>query len=208
LLDQAATVQEAIQLMRGIQVVEVMARGSRAAIHLALADSSGDSAILEFLDGNLVVHHGRQYQILTNDPPYQQQLDLLQAYKDGTSLTGPAPLGVARPIERFHRTAHLAAQLPAPQNDADAIAAAFSLARGISVPKEASCHTEYVTVMNLNPGKLRYHFEMVDSGRILWFDLAALDFRVVAEMGVLSPRDPEFDGNVGDRFASTTLPPF
>jgi penicillin V acylase-like amidase (Ntn superfamily) len=36
-------------------------------------DPSGDSAILEYLGGKLVTHHGPEYKVMTNSPPYDQQ---------------------------------------------------------------------------------------------------------------------------------------
>jgi choloylglycine hydrolase len=48
LLDQAATVAEALSLMDDIQLVMVSARGFDATLHLAIEDASGDSAIIEF----------------------------------------------------------------------------------------------------------------------------------------------------------------
>ena len=32
-----------------------------ATVHLAMSDASGDSAIVEYIDGEQVIHHGRQY---------------------------------------------------------------------------------------------------------------------------------------------------
>lgn len=63
------------------------ARGHQATVHLALEDSTGDSAILEYINGKLVIHHGRQYQVMTNDPPYDQQLALLAKMKKGRLRT-------------------------------------------------------------------------------------------------------------------------
>ncbi|GLE53876.1 linear amide C-N hydrolase [Mycobacterium montefiorense] len=77
LLDQAATVSEALTLMDGIQLVMINARGHDATIHLAIEDASGDSAVVEFDHGRIVVHHGREYTLMTNDPTYEQQLELL-----------------------------------------------------------------------------------------------------------------------------------
>src|SRR5690606_21544519 len=45
LLDNAATVAEALQLMRQIQPVMVSLHGHKATLHLAMEDTSGDSAI-------------------------------------------------------------------------------------------------------------------------------------------------------------------
>ena len=68
LLDQADSVSEALALLDGIEIVMVSAHGHDATIHLALEDASGDSAIIEFDRGNQVVHHGREFTLMTNDP--------------------------------------------------------------------------------------------------------------------------------------------
>lgn len=69
LLDQAATVAEALALMENIQLLKIHVRGHDANIHVALEDVGGDSAVIEVADGRPVVHHGRQYTLMTNDPP-------------------------------------------------------------------------------------------------------------------------------------------
>ena len=78
LLDNAANVEEALKLFEGIQIVRVEANGHKANVHVAIEDASGDSAIIEFIGGKPVIHHGRQYTIMTNDPTYDQQLALLE----------------------------------------------------------------------------------------------------------------------------------
>ena len=55
----------------------VEANGHKANVHLAMEDASGDSAIVEYIGGKPVVHHGRQYTSMTNDPTYDEQLALL-----------------------------------------------------------------------------------------------------------------------------------
>ena len=45
-LDNAATVSEALSLLDGVQLVMVEAHGARTTVHLALEDASGDSAIV------------------------------------------------------------------------------------------------------------------------------------------------------------------
>jgi len=40
--------------------------GAGAQLHLAISDPTGDSALFEYLDGKLLIHHGRQYQVMTN----------------------------------------------------------------------------------------------------------------------------------------------
>jgi hypothetical protein len=80
LLDTAATVAEALALLDGVQLVMVEAHGSKATVDVALEDASGDSAIIEYVAGKQVVHHGREFRVMTNDPPYDEQLRLLKGH--------------------------------------------------------------------------------------------------------------------------------
>jgi penicillin V acylase-like amidase (Ntn superfamily) len=53
-LDNAATVQEALDVLDKVQVVKVTTHGHEANVHLALEDASGDSAIIEYIGGKPV----------------------------------------------------------------------------------------------------------------------------------------------------------
>jgi choloylglycine hydrolase len=133
-LDNAASVDEALALMDDVQLVMASAHGHDANIHLAIEDVDGDSAILEFLDGEMVVHHGPQYRVMTNEPPYDQQLDLL-AQQDFSEPASDVPVpGNVNPIDRFQRASYFEALLPKPANEREAAASMFSVMRNVSVP--------------------------------------------------------------------------
>lgn len=101
LLDNAATVGEALASMNDIQPVMVTFDGTKATVHLAIEDVAGDSAIIEYIGGRQVVHHGRQYRVMTNDPAYDEQLADLARY-DFTNATRQTPLpGDVDPRDRF-----------------------------------------------------------------------------------------------------------
>lgn len=79
LLDNFATVAEAVEAMKGdrIQVVPLAIPGSTPTPfleHFSISDATGDSAIFEYLKGKLVIHHGKQYSVMTNSPTYDQQI--------------------------------------------------------------------------------------------------------------------------------------
>jgi len=155
LLDLAATVSEALALMEGIQLVMVGAYGVDATLHLALEDASGDSAIIEFADGRLVVHHGRQYTLMTNDPTYDEQLELLaNQHFSHPSRDMPLP-GNVNAVDRFQRAAFYAALLPKPETERQAVASVMAIIRNVSVPFGAPYgefgvyNTEYRTVTDL-----------------------------------------------------------
>ena len=44
--------------------------GHAGSVHLAVSDPTGDSAIFEYIAGKLVIHHGKEYQVMTNSPIY------------------------------------------------------------------------------------------------------------------------------------------
>lgn len=49
--------------------------GRPGMLHLAISNPSGDSAIIEHAVGKPVIPHGREYQVMTNSPLFDQQLD-------------------------------------------------------------------------------------------------------------------------------------
>ncbi len=78
-LDNFASVAEAVEAFSQhlIRVMPlVLENGIPAQVHLSISDSTGDSAIFEYIDGNLVIHHGKQYQVMTNSPKFDHQLAL------------------------------------------------------------------------------------------------------------------------------------
>lgn len=205
LLDNAATVEEAISLFDEINVVMLMLpNGMGATLHLAMEDASGDSAIVEFLNGKPVIHHGRQYQIMTNDPTYDQQLALLKKQDfSHPSMDMPLP-GNVNPVDRFQRAAYYKAVLPEPKNEREAVAGVLAIMRNVSVPFGAPYHgfgiynTEYRTAINLS--NKRYFFELTDQPNVIWMDLSKFDLKEGAPVMVLDPHDPELCGNVTGEF--------
>jgi len=85
LLDNHATVAEAVADLRKenfrVQTL-VLSTGRPANMHLAIADPSGDSAVFEYVKGKLVIHHGKQFRVMTNSPTYDQQLSILEYWRE------------------------------------------------------------------------------------------------------------------------------
>ena len=103
-LDNFATVNEAVAALQKEPFVIVapdLPGGHKAGAHLALADASGDSAIFEYLNGKLVIHHGPQYRVMTNSPSYDQQLAINTYWKDVGGLKFLP--GTVRAADRFAR---------------------------------------------------------------------------------------------------------
>ena len=209
-LDNAATVTEALALLEGIQIAPVEANGHKANVHLAMEDASGDSAIIEYIDGKPVVHHGRQYAIMTNDPRYDEQLALL-ASLDFSKPASDMPLpGNVNAVDRFQRAAYYLALLPEPTSEREAAAGILAIARNVSVPFGAPYkgfgiyNTEYRTAANLTAR--RYYFELTTSPSVVWVDLAKLDFAAGRPVLALDPDDPALAGDVSAAFRPVAAP--
>ena len=210
LLDNAATVAEAVKLHEQVQIVMTETRGHKANVHLALDDASGDSAIIEFIDGKPVIHHGREYRIMTNDPPYDQQLALLKE-QDYSKPSSDLPLpGNVKPTDRFQRAAYYAAMLPKPKNEREAVAGVLAIARNVSVPFGAPYkgfgiyNTEYRTVSDLT--NKRFYFELTTSPNVVWADLAKFNLDAGSPVMTLSPDNIDLSGNVSDKFQQAAAP--
>ena len=182
-LDNAATVEEALAKLATVQIVkveiEVHGQKQTGTVHVALEDASGDSAILEYLGGKLVVHHGREFRVMTNAPEYDKQLELLGG-KDFANPTMETQVpGNVNPRDRFQRATYFLSVLTKPTSERAGVAGMFGLIRNVSIPFGAPVNgstfdTEYRTVSNLT-GK-RYFFELTTAPNVIWTDLSKLNF--------------------------------
>jgi len=211
-LDNAGTVAEALAELAKVQPVMTEARGRKATVHLAIEDASGDSAIIEYIDGTPVIHHGRDYRIMTNDPTYNQQLALLEK-QDFSHPSSDMPLpGNVNPRDRFQRAAYYAALLPEPKTEREAIASIFAIIRNVSVPFGAPYksfgiyNTEYRTTINLTDK--RYYFELTTSPNVIWAELMKFNLSPGAPVMILDPDDIALSGDVTGRFLKAENPPF
>ncbi len=180
-LDNFATVAEAVDALSKEPFAIVapdLPGGHKAGGHLALADASGDSAIFEYLDGKLVIHHDPKYTVMTNSPSFDRQLALDSYWREiGGSKFLP---GTISSPDRFARVSYYLNASPHEKDSRLAAATAFSLIRSISVPLGISdlnepniASTIWRTVADT--GARRYFFESAYSPTIFWVDLGKLD---------------------------------
>ncbi|MBN9281840.1 MAG: linear amide C-N hydrolase, partial [Hyphomicrobium denitrificans] len=150
-----------------------------ATLHLSLSDAGGDSAIIEYIDGKQVIHHSRDYQVMTNSPTYEKQLALNEYWKEiGGTVMLP---GTNRASDRFARAAFYVNAIPKSEDPVEAIASAFSVIRNVSVPFGISTpdqpnisSTRWRTVADQK--RKLYFFESVLTPNIFWVDLTKLNF--------------------------------
>jgi choloylglycine hydrolase len=181
-LDNYATVAEAVAALRAepFYVAPVSTPdGHAGTVHLAISDPGGDSAIFEYVGGKLVIHHGREYQVMTNSPVYDQQL-ALNAYWQQIGGTTMLP-GTNRAADRFVRASFYINAVPKTAKIDEATASAFSVIRNVSVPLGISTpgqpnisSTIWRTVSDQK--NRRYFFESARSPNVFWVNLSDLDF--------------------------------
>ncbi|MGB3477522.1 MAG: linear amide C-N hydrolase [Mycobacterium sp.] len=182
-LDNFATVAEAVAAL-STEPFEVVTDGvpgedRLATLHLSLSDATGDSAIVEYVDGKQVIHHGRQYQVMTNSPIFDQQL-AVNAYWEQLGGTVMLP-GTNRAADRFARASFYVNAIPKSDDMKIALASVLSVVRNVSVPFGISTpgepnisSTRWRTVAH-HTRKL-YCFESALTPNVFWVDLTKLDF--------------------------------
>jgi choloylglycine hydrolase len=147
---------------------------------------------------------------MTNDPPYDEQLELLEEL-DFSHPSAETPLpGNVDARDRFQRAAYYSAMLPEPASEREAAASVFSIVRNVSVPFGAPYRdlgiydTEYRTVCDLT--NRRYFFELTTSPNVIWTELDQLNFSPDAQVIALDPDDIELSGDVSGSYRETRVP--
>ncbi len=220
-LDNYATVAEAVEALRGepfTVVAPILPNGAPAALHLSISDPSGDSAIFEYIDGKLIIHHGNRYTVMTNSPSYDQQLSLDEYWK---TVGGTAFLpGTARAADRFVRASFLLSAIPrkADKNfikgvpeqsyDYQAVASVMSVMRSVSVPLGLTTPNEPNIASTLwrtvaDQKNLIYYFDSATRPNTFWVSLGKLDLKPGAPVRKLTIQNGEvFSGEVASSFES------
>lgn len=209
ILSNYASVEEVVKAFREdpIYIVPInFGPGKKAhpTVHMSISDPTGNSAIIEYIKGKPVIHHGREHQVMTNSPTYDQQLSLNNYWKrlDGAKVLP----GSHQSEDRFVRASYYLAKLPETKDPRQAVAGVFSVMRNISVPwgqpdeKHPNIAPTYWRSV-LDQKNLRYYFESTLSPNIVWADLSKIDFSPGS--GIRSLRvegNDEIIGNVNKDF--------
>lgn len=194
LLDNYATVKEAVDALESepFECVTANVPGQErlATVHLAISDATGDSAIFEWIKGKQVIHHGRQYQVMTNSPTFDQQL-ALDSYWQQIGGTVMLP-GTNRSADRFARASFYINAIPKDEAPDVTVASVFSVIRNVSVPYGITTRdqpnissTRWRTVSDQK--RKLYYFESARTPNVFWVDLKKIDFS--AETGKVMKLD-------------------
>lgn len=202
LLDNFATVEDALAGMDKVQIVPGQIANHQMDFHLTVEDKSGDSAIIEFIDGQQTVHHGRQFSVMTNSPPYDAQIENLAQYR---AFGGQKELpGDITSNDRFVRLQYFSQYLPHAEGKHKAVSYILSAMHtvttpfGAPYPNGAVYPTHWISVSDLKNGV--YHYNWLESPDIIRVELAAIDFSKGSGVRWLNPRRPGLSGTVNDQF--------
>lgn len=205
-LDNFATVDEAVAEL-GKESFRIddpdLPNGAKSTLHLSISDSTGNSAIFEYIDGKLVIHQGRDCQVMTNSPSYDKQ-QTLDDYWDQIGGLVMLP-GTNRASDRFVRASFYIKALPQVSDYRQAVAGVFSVMRNVSVPLGISipsqpniASTRWRTVADQK--NLIYYFESTLSPDIFWIDFKKLDFSPERKVRKLTLTNGEiYAGDAADR---------
>jgi penicillin V acylase-like amidase (Ntn superfamily) len=218
-LDNFATVAEAVAALQKetFQIVtDALPNGMKAQLHLSLSDATGDSAIVEYLGGKLVIHHGKQYVVMTNSPSFDQQL-ALNAYWQGIGGLVFLP-GTNRAADRFARASFLLgaiprsvdksyiAAVPDQKFEFQALASVLGVVRSVGVPLGITTpgqpnisSTIWRTVADQK--RLIYAFDSATTPSVFWVPMAELDLKPGAPVKKLTVAGGRlYSGNVAGKF--------
>ncbi|MEE6168867.1 MULTISPECIES: linear amide C-N hydrolase [unclassified Mycolicibacterium] len=182
-LDNFGSVAEAVAALTAtplrVATADVPGEQRMATLHLAMSDGTGDSAIVEYVDGRQTIHHGRQYQVMTNSPIFSKQLAITEYWEEiGGTVMLP---GTNRAADRFVRASFYINAIPKSDDPVLSVAAVFSVVRNASTPYGIATSdepnissTRWRTVVDHKAR--RYFFESALSPNTFWVELANLDF--------------------------------
>jgi len=183
-LDKFATVADAVRHLRNTPLDAATGDvpgqpGRLGTVHLSLSDATGDSAVLEWIAGELVIHHSRDNRVMTNEPRYEDQLAITR-YWSGVDGRQFLP-GTNRATDRFVRARYYIDAVRQSDDPRIAAASVFSVIRNTSVPYGISLED----APNLSTTRWRvvadqkdrlFYVESAISPNVFWVDLGKLDF--------------------------------
>jgi len=211
LLDRFATVAEAVQWLKANPLLIVTGEvptqpGRLATMHFSISDAGGDSAIIEWVDGRMEIHQSRDFRVMTNEPPYREQL-AITSYWQTVGGTQFLP-GTNRAADRFARASFYIDTVTKSEDPRVAAAATFSVIRNASVPigittaDQPNISTTRWRVVADHKDRL-YYFESTVSPNLFWVDLRKLNLapgRSVRKLDLGPDQSNLFSGEVSARF--------
>lgn len=199
-LDNFKTVADAVRYTENnpFQVAPFYHEGTQqwGALHLVLDDSSGDSAIFEYLNGQLHIFHDKSYITATNEPSYDQQLANLQRYK---VFGGTKPLpGKSQSKDRFVRATYYTPRLVQSHTLNQEVAGVLSVLNNVAYPLT----DDYLTIWHIVSDLTHqiYYFQSTATQNLILVNLHQFDMESPYVMKLDLVNHPEYTGDMSDKF--------
>jgi len=168
-LDNCRTVAEAVAIAPTMRVYCLVGG------HLALHDATGDSAVMEYVDGELKIHRAPEYRgVLTNEPAFEEQLDNLANYQ-GFGGDLPLPGGVES-TSRFVRATWYLQTLPAPVSFGETLGSTLGIMQNVAKPLYDRSESSTLTTILRDHTAKRYYWRSFCHPNLRYVDLSAVDF--------------------------------
>ena len=182
-LDNFATTSEAVIELSKDQFqinAPAMPGGNATTLHMAISDATGNSAIIEYINGVISIHEGKEFKVMTNAPTYNKQLAINDYWKE---IGGLKMLpGTNKSSDRFVRASFYIDALPKNTTHQLALAGVFGVINNCSVPIGISVSdqpeissTRWRSVSD-QKDKV-YYFESTISPAIIWIDLSKCNLK-------------------------------
>ncbi|KTD60765.1 linear amide C-N hydrolase [Legionella shakespearei] len=197
-LDNFQSVQEVIDDSANYQLLPGTYRDVAMNLHMVINDAEGKSAVLEYLDGQLVIHTQDELKpsVLTNTD-YNSSVSLLSEYRDfGGSKALP---GGYDSNSRFVRAAHYMKRLPSFVANEEHIAYAFNGLSDVAQAPGTPQPTQLSMVFDI-PTKTIY-FRSVNEASVRVIPFADINFDTLSEPLSINAYQ-HFYGNVVEQFKS------
>lgn len=153
--------------------------GTVSLLHFELTDPSGESLIMEYVDGQLTTYRGRDLLVLTNDPNYPS-MKAIEKYWEGVGGTAMLP-GTVKSPDRFVRASFFINHVPKGVDSDTAWAELSTIMANVSVPlgyelpgQPNVSSTQWRTIADL--GGKKYYMKFADSKYDFWVDMNTLLF--------------------------------
>jgi choloylglycine hydrolase len=212
LLDNAATVSECLDLLSKVLVVAEAYNGFVPGMHFAIRDASNDMAIIEFVNAGpgmtlrsqMIVYHGKNYDVMTNEPPMPQQLKYYKRFSNGKKgLPGDFDS-----LDRFVRIKMFKKTLPDGSTQWEDVCNVFMLMDTAhtlpgSVDYSRKEHGEewpnvWTSVVDVD--NKTFYLKLAYYPNIIWVDLNNINFATLTQTGTLDPKDFGLYGEVSGQF--------
>jgi choloylglycine hydrolase len=195
--------KEAVAAAKSVRVGAVVQKnmGFVPPVHFIVTDAAGNSAVLEYIGGELKVH-ANPFGVMSNSPTFDWHMTNLSNYVtmsdknlEKIDLGGKEIKGLGQgsgmlglpgdftPPSRFVRAVAFSKSALPVEKAKDGVLQAFHIlnqfdipkgaARGIEQGKEVSDYTLWTSAADLK--NLRYYFRTFDNSRIRMVDLKAMD---------------------------------